>query len=213
MLGHKLGQVRQVCDFPHNFEASWRRQSPPRQRERSVITGNGFQSSKTHCPRGHAYTPENTKLAKSRSRATSNDSVGRVSPRQQSVCASATNWQQGRLQTRRPLRGLLGGRQRARRLRTPGSRRSLRSSPQRPPAPPARQRSRAGRWPCWCAHRAFREPHGRSSPSPERCAHLSNWRADSSNIPGGLRPWGPPGTSPCRDSSRRALPICDLPAK
>ncbi|WP_143199432.1 AP2 domain-containing protein [Bradyrhizobium sp. NAS80.1] len=38
---------------------------PPSRRKRSVITGNAFQSSKTHCPRGHEYTPGNTKLAKS----------------------------------------------------------------------------------------------------------------------------------------------------
>jgi hypothetical protein len=28
-------------------------------------TGNSFQTSKTHCPHGHEYTPENTKLIKS----------------------------------------------------------------------------------------------------------------------------------------------------
>lgn len=42
-----------------------RRVDPPSPRERSGIICNRFQSSKTHCPQGHAYTPENTKLAKS----------------------------------------------------------------------------------------------------------------------------------------------------
>lgn len=30
-----------------------------------MIVGNQFQSGKTHCPCGHEYTPENTKLARS----------------------------------------------------------------------------------------------------------------------------------------------------
>jgi hypothetical protein len=29
------------------------------------MAGNKFQESKTHCPAGHEYTPENTKLIKS----------------------------------------------------------------------------------------------------------------------------------------------------
>jgi hypothetical protein len=53
--------IRSSPDIPAAGSAS------PEQwdREMAAAGNNEYQSSKTHCPHGHEYTPENTKLIKS----------------------------------------------------------------------------------------------------------------------------------------------------